>query len=239
MARRRNAVGAAAKDLAPRIRAGLAQLAQARVYAQDAGHDVWDFAIEIKRLSALGLTPSDLRWLVCKGYVEHAREVTQPGEPGRAFRPAGDLTFCKRSCFVLTQAGAALARNVSATAAVTPKPRAAEVSEDGEDCPQPPAPDWDPDRRELRLDGKLVKQYKLPSPNQETVLMAFQEEGWPPVIDDPLPPQPEQDPKRRLHDTVKSLNRSQKNRLIRFMGNGTGQGVRWELIDGGAPQNSR
>ncbi len=239
MASRKSPVGAPAGILAPRIQAALVQLIEAYRYAQDVDRDVWDFAVEMGSLSALGLTRSDLRWLVCKGYVEHAREVTQPGEGGRAFRSTGNLTFRKRSCFVLTQAGAALARNVSATAAITPKPRATEASKDAEDRPQPPAPNWDPDRHELRLDGKLVKQYRLPSPNQETILMAFQEEGWPAVIDDPLPPQPKQDPKRRLHDTVKSLNRNQKNRLIRFLGNGTGQGVRWELIEPAVSRNPR
>ena len=77
----------------------------------------------------------------------------------------------------------------------------------------------------------LVKQFKLPSPNQETVLMAFQEEGWPPRIDDPLPPHPELDPKRRLHDTIKCLNHNQQNRLIQFHGDGTGEGVLWELLE--------
>ena len=76
----------------------------------------------------------------------------------------------------------------------------------------------------------MVKVFKLPSPNQETVLMAFQEEGWPPKIDDPLPPHGDILPKRRLHDTIKSLNRNQKSRRLRFMGDGTGEGVCWELI---------
>jgi hypothetical protein len=65
---------------------------------------------------------------------------------------------------------------------------------------------------------------------QEAILMAFEEEQWPPRIDDPLPGHPDLLPKRRLHDTIKSLNRNQKNSLIRFMGDGTGEGIRWELI---------
>jgi hypothetical protein len=65
---------------------------------------------------------------------------------------------------------------------------------------------------------------------QEAILMALEEEHWPPRIDDPLPGHPNHLPKRRLHDTIKSLNRNQKNNLIRFMGDGTGEGIRWELI---------
>jgi hypothetical protein len=76
---------------------------------------------------------------------------------------------------------------------------------------------------------EIVKEFKLPSPNQETVLMAFEEEGWPPRIDDPLSPLPQLDPRRRLHDTIKALNRKQKQDLIRFMGDGSGEGIRWEL----------
>jgi hypothetical protein len=65
---------------------------------------------------------------------------------------------------------------------------------------------------------------------QEAILMAFEEEKWPPRIDDPLPGNADLLPKRRLHDTIKSLNRNQKNCLVRFMGDGTGEGVRWELV---------
>ena len=91
-------------------------------------------------------------------------------------------------------------------------------------------PKWDRDRRELRLGGHLVKVFKLPSPMQEAILMAFEEEHWPPKIDDPLPVHPDLIPKRRLHDTIKGLNRNQKSCLIRFTGDGTGEGIRWELV---------
>ncbi len=58
--------------------------------------------------------------------------------------------------------------------------------------------------------------------------MAFQEEGWPVRIDDPLPPVSESEPKQRLRETIRSLNRNQKERLVRFKGDGTGEGVLWE-----------
>jgi hypothetical protein len=96
----------------------------------------------------------------------------------------------------------------------------------------PQIPQWDKERQELRLGDLVVKQFKVPAPNQELILAAFQEEGWPPRMDDPLPPHPEQDSKRRLHDTITTLNRHQKHRLIRFSGDGSGEGVRWELLVG-------
>ena len=91
-------------------------------------------------------------------------------------------------------------------------------------------PRWDRDRHQLSLGRQLIKEFKLNSPNQEAVLMAFEEEGWPPRIDDPLIPHPDTEPKERLRNTIKSLNRKQVHRLIRFMGDGTGEAIRWELI---------
>ena len=94
------------------------------------------------------------------------------------------------------------------------------------------APHWDADSRRLWLNGLLVKRFRLRAVNQEAVLCAFEEDGWPERIDDPLSPQPEQDPKRRLADTIKCLNRKLTNELIHFRGDGTGEGVVWERVDG-------
>ena len=50
-----------------RLLTALARLLEAHDYARDAQHDLWDFAVSIRSLKALGLTTNDLRWLVCKG----------------------------------------------------------------------------------------------------------------------------------------------------------------------------
>src|SRR5207247_9758075 len=89
-------------------------------------------------------------------------------------------------------------------------------------------PRWDSERRELRWGELVVKQFRVPAPNQETVLAAFEEEGWPRRIDDPLPPRADQDPKCRLHDTINKLNRNQQQPLIHFRGDGMGRGLHWE-----------
>jgi hypothetical protein len=89
-------------------------------------------------------------------------------------------------------------------------------------------PLWDADLHRLTFAGKLVKEFKTPAPNQQLILGVFQEEGWPARIDDPLSPSPDLDPKRRLHETITGLNRHQKNRLLRFSGDGTGLGIRWQ-----------
>jgi hypothetical protein len=216
-------------------------LLEAYEYAAELNRDVWDFAVESASLRAAGMTKNSFRWLVCKGYVEHACERTRLGEDGRRFHSNGELVFPKRTCFVLTPAGEAVAQIVAQEERAAAQrngqarrhaPGYANGS-NGNGVLRPRLPAWDRDRHEFRFEGRLVKAFKLPSPNQETVLMAFEEEGWPPRIDDPLPPAPAIDPKRRLHDTIKSLNRKQRHRLVRFMGDGTGEGIRWEVIADG------
>lgn len=214
-----------------RVGDGLLFLLKAKEYADDVDADLWDFALELRELRSLGLTNSDLRWLVMKGYVEFARETTEPGDEKRSFRKARGLTFVRRNCFVITPSGVAAASAVAAHERISPVPRAEIIAPPEPPRPQPRvAPHWDSDLQELRINGLIVKQFKVPAPNQEMVLAAFEEESWPVRIDDPLPPQVDQDPKRRLHDTIVSLNRNHKHRLIRFMGDGSGEGVRWTVV---------
>jgi hypothetical protein len=92
-------------------------------------------------------------------------------------------------------------------------------------------PRWERESRVLYLGQRVVKRYRRPSPNQDIVLSAFQEEGWPRRIYDPLPPKDEVVIKNRLHATIKWLNRNQEDRLLRFRGDGSGEAVCWERID--------
>jgi hypothetical protein len=92
-------------------------------------------------------------------------------------------------------------------------------------------PKWDRDRRQLRLGASIIKEFKVPAVNQEIVLAVFEEEHWPPKIDDPLPRKPDIDPQRRLHDTINSLNRRQRHRLLHFGADGLGRGIRWDMVE--------
>ena len=172
------------------------------------------------------LTKSDLRWLICKGYIEHAREITLSGEEGRSFRRNRSSMFHKRSSFVLIEKGVLFATAASAAKTFVE----ANYNGNGNSSRSAPIPTWDRDRQELRLAGQLIKQFKVPAANQQAILATFEEEQWPPRVDDPLKPHPDHDSKRRLQDTINSLNRNQKNSLIRFHGDGSGQGIRWELV---------
>lgn len=234
-----------ARLLAPRVQRALGVLLESYDYAQDVGCDVWEFAVEMDHLRPFGLTASDWRWLHLKGFIGHGRELTIPGEASRTFRQGGALKIGKRTCFVLTEAGQQYARTLAAAAATStdspaawpPAPRHDDRSEahllEAKVSPTIlPAvlPTWDRDRQQLRVGKIIVKEFKVPAPNQEAILAVFQEENWPPRIDDPLSPEPDVEPKRRLHDTITSLNRNQKEPLIRFLGDGSGQGARWEYI---------
>jgi hypothetical protein len=90
-------------------------------------------------------------------------------------------------------------------------------------------PCYDADLRRLTLGGLLVKVLPDSAVNQEAVLLAFQEEGWPQVIDDPLPGVNGLDPRQRLKDTLTRLNRSQREARVVFHRLTRGTRVRWEV----------
>ena len=61
------------------LQRALVELTRADACARSEQCDPWEFAVEMEQLLAEGLTSSDLRWLVKKGYVEHAvRSDTAP-----------------------------------------------------------------------------------------------------------------------------------------------------------------
>ncbi len=172
-----------APDRDAALRTALVQLAEAYAYAKERQGKPWLFAVERERLLALGVSTNLLRWLWQKGYVDPANEVTSPRDRTRKFRPCHNLVRPKRTCFILTDAGALFAARVlKQPAGCLPNGVAAD-----EDVGLPAAPCWDGWRRVLRVGVLLVKDYRLPSPTQEAILEAFQEEGWPRRIDDPLP----------------------------------------------------
>lgn len=195
----------------------------------------WEFAVDIQTLQSFGLTATDIRELIRAGALAHAEEITRPDDERRQFRSIKSLYLCDRTCFILTGKGLELAAGChrASPPLVSPElPRLA-LPELPAASPCRLAPIWDPERRELRYQRDLVKQFRWQAMNQEMILAAFQEEDWPARIDDPLPPQADQDPKRRLHDAIKGLNRYQDEPLIliRFRGDGTGEGVIWETLE--------
>ena len=167
----------------------LSLLLRGALYAQNACRPTWDFAIELGQLRAAGLNDCDLRWLACKGYIEHGVENARRTGVARGFDNLSDLRFTRRSSFALTPRGLVLAKSLlddamalraelAGPCAAVSRRRTRRVAS---------VPNWDRQRRELRLGRIVVKQYRVPAENQELILAAFEEEAWPARIDDPLP----------------------------------------------------
>jgi hypothetical protein len=227
--------------LAPRVAAALDALLEASEYAQDLGASAWDFSLEISSLRRLKLSNSDLRWLVVRGFVDHALEIASGDGLQRSFRTPKRLVFGKRSCFVLTPVGVALARRFHGVGEALDDDEARSApSESGLDLVPPSRmPKWDRDRHELRVGSLVVKRFTIPSPAQEAILAAFDEKDWPARIDDPLPPRDGLSPKSRLQETINSLNQTLKRPLLQFFGDGSGQGILWEYRGEEGPSGSR
>lgn len=214
------------------VESAFQQLHEAYACAAAFGVSRWEFAVDIADLRTAGIQANSLRYLICAGLVEHAQEVVTHSEKGRQFVFISGLTFSETSCFVLTSAGekaacAAIPAGCGRAFAQQQDSVTAGVISQNERFLRP---HWDHERHELKVGSCVVKRFKSPALNQEIILMAFEEEKWPSRIDDPLPPVPELDPRRRLHDAIKCLNRHQVVHLLHFRGDGTGEGVIWENV---------
>jgi len=207
----------------PPFAAALATLAEADRLARLSNQPPWEFALDLQALGQVGVGQSHLRWLVAEGLVEQRTETTQTRQAERTFRPARNLAFSARSCFLLTAAGLRLAGELPAAL----HGWLAIAQTNGAPPPNDHRPSWDAECRELWFQGQLIKRYRVPAPNQETVLAAFQAAGWPRVIDDPLLEDTDQDRKQHLSHAIRALNRRHRVCLLRFHGDGTGRRVRW------------
>jgi hypothetical protein len=229
-------------------RVALGHLRQACTCAEDAGAELWDFALEIGKLFEAGLSISVLRWLIAKGFAEHGQETSVYGGSHRSIRRGAGFFFDRTTCVVLTPSGAGFVDQFlnkpvvspqsllpSATAPVAGGATAAlnngSLADHHRNGTTPVAvkPHWSEARRELTLNGTVVKRFRVPAHNQQLILGTFEEEGWPDHIDDPLPVRGDIDPPTRLHDAINKLNGHQTECLIRFSGDGTGTGVFWKL----------
>jgi hypothetical protein len=217
------------------MKAAFAVLLEALEYAQNLGTSVWDFAVDVGTLRRLKLSNGDLRWALVRGLVEHAVEITPDHDSARSFRHGERTLFGSRSCFVLTTSGAALAHELCGQDH-GPEPEAVvRLDQLAADAPAAdqrlPPPNWDRNRRELRVGAVVVKRFTIPATSQESILAAFEEQNWPQRIDDPLPGCDEVARTARLREIVDLLNRGQKQPLVQFVGDGGGLGIAWQHTD--------
>lgn len=198
------------------MRPGLTLLLEAHRCARDLGQDLWDFSIPVHSLHDAGLNENRLRWLLCQDCLQHALETTRPRAPHRRFRPAPNLQLRPTSCFTLTDRGLHLARALLCESVTSP--------------PVPTAkPHWRADLQELHFGPHLIKKFRRPAANQTTILTAFEEDGWPARIDNPLSPTRDNNDAERLQEAIRRLNHCQQTPLLRFHGDGSGEGVTWEI----------
>jgi hypothetical protein len=181
--------------------------------------DPWQFAVAIQPLRSAGLTDTQLRWLLRQGQVAQRLERTRPQDPRRRFQRLANLSLPEGACFLLTEAGAAWARNG----------RGSRGNRSGDTGPRT-KPVWDRAEGELRVGRVVVKRVPPRAGTQILLLDSLQEQGWARRIDDPLPPRPGQNPKKRLHSAISNLNRNQLTKRIQFSGGGDGQTICWRLL---------
>jgi hypothetical protein len=185
--------------------------------AQALGHPGTDVVVPVVVLDQLGMTSERLGQLAEAGLIEYCR-----GAARQADEDWPDSLDAAKGV-ALTSQGAALTGSflVGHGREHAPARRVA-VAARGD------RPRWDSGARTLYWRGHVVKRLRKAAPNQELLLATFCELGWPWRIDDPLPREAGVEPKERLRESVKSLNRGLQRPSIRFHADGRGYGVTWE-----------
>jgi hypothetical protein len=179
------------------IQSALRSLLSAVDLATRLGCPPVEVALLLSELQQDGATDEDLRALRQAGHVEAVAGVPR---------------------LLLTPQGAAFARRVLAAARDGDRPQGVPNAAD--------VPCWDSSKRELWWRGRCVKRFQREGGNQRLLLAAFQAQCWAARIEDPFPARTGVNPKKRLRETIKSLNRGQA--ALRFRGDGSSRGVRWE-----------
>lgn len=100
---------------------------------------------------------------------------------------------------------------------------------------KPGRPRWDAIARPhtLFLGWEAEKVFAKRALDQWAVLDEFERQGWPPVMDDPLPFRRNGDRRARLRDTIRNLNRRLITGRIRFYTARNCTAIRWQFVEGG------
>ncbi len=179
-----------------------------------------------------GVDEDLLLWMLYQAHVEHlgsAHDLCNGNGP----HPPLAVVLSEASQFALTEAGE-LFSQLFLSAVLLPQTPEERSAAEGLLRLGLLVPQYD-DQKRLFLWGRhVLKRYRQPSLNQETVLCAAEELRWPAWFDDPLPRGKRANPKIRLHDTIKNLNRHQQSFLVHFQWDGSGSRVGWELLIGRA-----
>jgi hypothetical protein len=173
-----------------------------------------------------GIPDSSVLYLLYQGHAEHLKPGGTSQDCPGCLVPAESLLLTEQSRIALTEVGRSFAERFLADV-LFPEYGSFDATWDqillGRFTPS-----YDGDNRLFVWGRHLLKRFRQPSGNQETILRAAEEMNWPSWFDDPLPKVPQMNPKVRLHDTIKWLNQRQSQYLIHFKGDGTGTRLGWE-----------
>jgi hypothetical protein len=213
--------------LTPGAQLGLTILRKAFNCAVQLNVSPWQFAVPAVSLRAQGLDETDLRFLCASGLAESGVEEMTPDSREREFRPLANLAMPESACLIATPQGL----ECSLGGPGSPE----HVIVNGR--PHAPAPDAAPQTPSwIRKTGKLwwgnrvIKSLRRHAKRQRLVLAAFEEAGWPRRIDDPLPRDAGVNPKERLRQTVRHLNKRNAFRAIEFRVDEDYRGIHWEPV---------
>ena len=183
--------------------------------------------VRASQLWEAGVPTRILIWLMYHGFAEHFRVGCEGPDRGSDPRPLSSLTFTEASGFVLTDKGLVFADQFLADALL---PLWEGDRENAWDCLILGhfLPRYDRENRLFLWGQHVLKCFRQCSENQELILRSAEELGWPDWLDDPLLLRKGKNPKVRLHDTIKDLNRRQEPYLVHFKGDGTGRRIGWE-----------
>jgi hypothetical protein len=193
--------------------------------AEDRGLDPSACPVPLSCLRKVGVEDPVLLWMMYQGHVEHFQPVAGPDNERESWIPTVSLIVLPTSAFTLTKAGAVVVERFLADL-LAPEHEVRAAAR-GELWLGRLVPCYDPQDRIFSWGPHVLKHFRQPAVNQELVLCAAEELAWPEWFDDPLPRVPGCNPKVRLHDTTKDLNRRQTPYLVHFRGDGSGTRVGW------------
>jgi hypothetical protein len=200
----------------------------ARISALEQNASARAQALPLSHFLAKGVPEQILLWMLYQHHIEHFQKIGPRTSARSEPQPVLSLRLQPTSSFALTDVGWAFADRFLSDILV-PAEEGAFAEAWDQLLLGLLVPRYDTDHRLFTWGAYVLKQFRQPSPNQELILCAAEELGWPAWFDDPLPRRAGLRPKTRLHDTIKDLNRWQRPCLVHFKGNGDGSRLGWEL----------
>jgi hypothetical protein len=209
------------------LRLAYRELLQARRLSSSRRKSSLAYPVGLPSLRGKGVPHSALLLMLYQGHIEHFHLGETHRNDRHVPQRVDSLLMQEFSAFALTEAGDAYAKNALNNKGMGFSEDALRVLLEMLNGPGL-HPRYNKEDRLLTWGVHVVKRFRQPAGNQELLLIAAEELGWPAWFDDPLPRAPGQNPKVRLHNSINALNRNQKSCLIHFKGDGSARRMGWE-----------